>query len=209
MGVVQNVEGALRPGARANPLVYVPFDQWPARPVDLTARTTETMPVLAERLRSALRDVDPDQPLNDVRSADEARRRESLYVGSFASFYATFGGLALLLGVVGAYGVASQSVSDRMREFGIRAALGADRRALSGLVLMSSLRLAVLGAALGLAGAALVTRFLGFLLFGANPADPMVFAGVTVVLIATIVAATLGPARRAARVDPVATLKAD
>jgi ABC-type antimicrobial peptide transport system permease subunit len=73
----------------------------------------------------------------------------------------------------------------------------------------SSLRLAAAGAALGLIGALLVTRFLGFLLFGANPADPLVFTGVTVLLVATVVAATVGPARRAAQVDPVTTLKAD
>lgn len=209
VGVVGNSEGALRPGARVNPLVYLPFDQAPARPVDLTARTAEGVPQFAERVRSALREVDPDQPLNNVRLAQEEHRREYWYVGVFASFYATFGGLALLLGVVGAYGVASQSVSERMREFGIRAALGADRRALSALVFGSSLRLAAAGAALGLIGALLVTRFLGFLLFGANPADPLVFTGVTVLLVATVVAATVGPARRAAQVDPVTTLKAD
>jgi predicted permease len=209
VGVVGNSQGALRAGARVNPLVYLPFEQAPGRPVDLTARTAEGVPQFGERVRSALRDVDPDQPLNNVRSAEEEHRREYWYVGVFASFYATFGGLALLLGVVGAYGVASQSVSERMREFGIRAALGADRRALSALVFGSSLRLAAVGAVLGLIGAALVTRFLGFLLFGANPADPLVLAGVTVLLIATVVASTVGPARRAARVDPVATLKAD
>ncbi len=209
IGVVGNTEGALRPGARLNPLVYVPFDQSPGRPVDLTARTTATLPAFAERVRGALREVDPDQPLNNIRSADEEHRRSYWYVGGFASFYAMFGGLALLLGVVGAYGVASQSVSERMREFGIRAAMGADRGALSRLVFASTLRLAAFGSALGLVGAFLVTRFLGYLLFGANPADPVVFAGVTVLLIVTIVAATVGPARRAARVDPVATLRAD
>ena len=209
VGIVGNTEGALRPGARVNPLVYLPFDQAPARPVDLTARVSGTLPAFAERVRGALREVDPDQPLNNVRSAEEEHRRSYWYVGAFASFYAMFGGLALLLGVVGAYSVASQSVSERMREFGIRAAMGADRRALSRLVFASTLRLAAVGSVLGLVGAFLVTRFLGYLLFGANPADPVVFAGVTVLLVATIVAATVGPARRAARVDPVATLKAD
>jgi predicted permease len=209
VGIVGNVEGALRPGARVNPLVYLPLDQAPARPVDLTARTTETATAWADRVRSALRDVDPDQPLTNVRTAEEEQRREHWYVGAFASFYATFGGLALLLGVVGAYGVASQSVGERMREFGIRAALGADRRAISTLVFAGSLRLAAVGAVLGLIGAALVTRFLGFLLFGANPADPLVFGAVTVLLMLTVVAATVGPARRAAQADPVATLKAD
>ena len=209
VGIAGSTEGPLRPGARVNPLVYLPFDQAPGRPVDLTSRMAGTVPAFADRVRGALREVDPDQPVNNVRSAEEEHRRSYWYVGAFASFYAMFGGLALLLGVVGAYGVASQSVSERMREFGIRAAMGADRRALSRLVFASSLRLAAFGSALGLIGAFLVTRFLGYLLFGANPADPVVFAGVTVLLGAAIVAATVGPARRAARVDPVATLKAD
>jgi putative ABC transport system permease protein len=209
VGVIGDVEGALRAGARVNPLVYLPYDQMPGRPVDLTVRTSDGVSVFADRVRAILADVDGDQPLNNVRSAVEEHRREYRYVGMFASFYATFGGFALLVAVVGLYGVASQAVSDRLREFGIRAALGADRRALSGLVLREGLQLAIVGAVLGLGGAWLVTRFLGFLLFGANPADLRVFAGVAVLLAAATMIATLAPALRASRVDPARVLKAD
>ncbi len=209
VGVVGDVEGPLRPGAPVNPLVYLPYDQTPGRPLDITARTPLAETAFAATARAALAGVDSDQPLNNVRSAEDEHRRTYWYVGVFASFYAAFGAFALVLAVVGIYGVVSQTVSDRMREFGIRAALGADRRRLSALVLGGGLRLAVAGAAAGLVGAFLTTRFLGFLLFGADPASPDVLGGVALLLVATTALATLVPAWRAASVDPAVTLRSD
>jgi putative ABC transport system permease protein len=122
---------------------------------------------------------------------------------------ALFAGLATTLAATGIYGVFAYSFSQRTREIGIRIALGARREELWRLVLGQCLRLALLGAAIGLAGSAVLTRFLTTLLFEVRPTDPLVLAAVSAMLIAVALAAAFGPAWRASRVDPVAALKSE
>ena len=207
VGIVSNFEGDPAPGRRVNPYVYVPLAQAPARPVDIMVRTTGDATAAITAVRSAVAAIDPDQPLTNIRSAVEEHRRGYWFVGYFALFYATFAVFALALAVIGVYGVVSQAVGERTREFGIRAALGADRVRLYRLVLGRSLALAAIGAAIGLAGSAFATRLLGWLLFGANPNDPRMLASAVATLAVTVVVASYLPARRAARVEPVIVLR--
>ena len=120
-----------------------------------------------------------------------------------------FSGIALLLATVGIYGVLSYSVTQRTREIGIRMALGAARRDVVRMVAGHALRLAAAGMVIGLALALALTRYLGSLLFEMQPADPLTFAGVCVLLTAIVLVASWIPARRAAQVDPVRALRCD
>jgi len=170
-------------------------------------RTTGDSAAAMAAIRAAVSAIDPDQPLTNIRSALEEHRRGYWFVGYFAVFYLTFAVFALLLAIIGVYGVVSQTVGERTREFGIRAALGADRQRLYRLVLGRSLVLAAIGGALGLAGSAFATRLLGWLLFGANPNDPRMLGAALATLILTVLVASYLPARRAARIDPVIVLR--
>ena len=120
---------------------------------------------------------------------------------------ALFGGIALVLSAVGIYGVLAFAVAQRVREFGIRQALGADRRAILSLVFSQGLRTAGAGVALGIAGALVLSKFLQALLFGIGRYDASVFATVTLVLLAVAAAACLVPALRATRIEPVVALR--
>jgi ABC-type antimicrobial peptide transport system permease subunit len=114
---------------------------------------------------------------------------------------------AVLISAIGLYGVISYGVAQRMREFGIRRALGAESTALLSLVLGQGARLAATGAALGLVGALAATRILRAVLFGVSPTDPLTLAAVVAAMCAVGVAAAYVPARRATRVDPMVSLR--
>jgi putative ABC transport system permease protein len=120
---------------------------------------------------------------------------------------ALFGGVALTLSAIGIYGVLAFGVAQRAREFGIRQALGAEPRAILGLVLGQGMRTAGVGVAIGLAGAVALTRYLQSLLFGVGAYDPTVYGGVTVLLLAVALTACYLPARRATRVAPTVALR--
>ena len=117
--------------------------------------------------------------------------------------------MALLLGIVGIYGVISYAVSQRRREIGIRAALGASQRELQGMFVRHGLMLASVGVAIGLGAAAGVTRLMSSLLFGVTPLDPVTYVAVPLILATATVLASYLPARRAASVDPVEALRAE
>ena len=120
---------------------------------------------------------------------------------------AIFGSIALVLSAIGIYGVLAFGVAQRVREFGIRQALGADRSSILSLVLKQGLRTAGLGIVLGLAGSIALGRYLQTLLFGVTTHDAGVFTGVTVLLFGVAMAACYIPARRATRVDPMVALR--
>jgi ABC-type antimicrobial peptide transport system permease subunit len=117
------------------------------------------------------------------------------------------GGMALLLGIVGLYGVIAYSVSQRTHELGIRMALGAQKSNVLRLVLAEGMKLALIGVCLGIASASAVTRFLTTLLYGVKPNDPLTFIAVALLLIAVTLLASYFPALRAAKVDPIAALR--
>ena len=126
-----------------------------------------------------------------------------------ASSPSALGGLALALAVVGLYGLVSYGVSQRQRELGIRVALGADARAIVGLVVRGGMRLALIGCGLGLLLALALTRLVRGLLYGVSPTDPLVLGGIGLLLLIVTVVACWIPARRAARRDPVAALRSE
>lgn len=188
------------------PQLYVPFSQRPTLSVNWVLRTSVSPLSLMTQAREAIAGVDPDQPLTGVQTAD-AMVAKSIATPRFTTLLVTVFGLsALLLAVVGLYGVVAYSVSQRTREIGIRIALGARRASVLGLVLAESAPVVGFGVLVGLAGALVASRLLDPLLFGVDARDPLVFALVPLLLAAVATLAILVPARRAARVDPVKAL---
>jgi len=190
---------------------YVPFlqDQSSWRETTFQVRTSGDPLAVVSSIRHEVQAIEPNLPVFRIKTleqqVDETLGHERL-VTTLASL---FGVLALLLACAGLYGVLSYSVSRRTQEIGIRMALGAKRTDVLTLVLRQGMSLAVLGIAIGLSGAFVVTRYLESLLFEVRAADPLTFAVTSVALAAVALAACYLPARRATRVDPVITLRSE
>ncbi|MBM3789871.1 MAG: FtsX-like permease family protein, partial [Acidobacteria bacterium] len=157
--------------------------------------------------QQAVWSINPNLPLADVRMLDEILERSMAQTSFTLVMLAIAAGVALLLGVVGIYGVISYSASQRRREIGIRMALGAQRAEVSGLFVRHALLLTAIGLALGLGAAVGLTRLMSALLFGVDALDPLTFGGVAVLLGAAVLLASYLPARRASGLDPVDALR--
>ena len=164
---------------------------------------------LFQELQQAVASVNPNLPLADVKTLESVYDRSLARTSFTLVLLAIAGGMALLLGLVGIYGVISYSVSQRTREIGIRLALGAPLPDVTGLFVRHGLVLSGIGAACGLTAALAMTRLMKSLLFEVSPADPLTYAGVAAGLILAAALASYLPARRATRVDPVETLRAE
>ena len=164
---------------------------------------------LMSEVRRAVWSVDPNIPLSSVQTLDHLYRRSMARTSFTLVMLALAGGMALLLGVVGLYGVIAYSVSQRRREIGIRMALGAPQQELARMFVRHALWLTGIGVAIGLAVAPALTRMMSSLLFGVKSVDPLTYAAMSVGLIATAALAGYLPARRAARVNPVESLRAE
>jgi len=160
-------------------------------------------------LRAAVRELDPDQPLVKIRTMEENIGASVAQPRFRTTLLGIFAGCALLLSVVGLYGVMTYSVSRRASEIGIRMALGAQREDILAMVLGEGLRLATAGIAIGTTGALALTRLLKTFLFDTVPTDPITFAGAALLLVAVALVACYVPARRAMRLDPVSSLRQD
>ena len=188
--------------------VYVAFQQSWFAVSDLMIRTSAPPAHVAPAVRARLRQISPDglidvASMEQVIAAHEAPWRANLL------FFALFGGLTVLLAVVGLYAMLASSVSEQSRDIGVRRALGASDRRIVSDVLMDATRVAIPGALAGVAGCVASSRFIGALLFEVRPLDPIVLvAVVTAVLAVTAIACAL-PAWRAARVDPAICLRAE
>jgi putative ABC transport system permease protein len=191
------------------PHAYVSFAQRPGIFATVAVRTALEPMSLSEPVRQALWRADPDQPMWKIRTL------ESLVDGSIADrkFLATlisiFAGLALLLTVIGLYGVISYLVDQRTREIGIRMALGAQVRDVVRMILKRGVVLVSTGLALGLAAAGLMTRLLAPLLYQVSATDPLIFASVALALLPVALLACYLPARRATKLDPLVVLRQD
>jgi putative ABC transport system permease protein len=176
-------------------------------PIALIVRTADDPLRLINAIQNQVWVIDPNQPVADVYSMEQlmaqglAQRRFNMLL------FGVFAALALLLASVGIYGVLAYTVTQRMREIGIRIALGASARNVAGLVLRQGLLLAVAGVLIGGAAAFVLTRWMESLIFGVSPTDPLTFSAVSMLLVAIALAASYVPARRAVRLDPMRSLR--
>jgi predicted permease len=209
VGVVEHVrlDGLVDgPGFRTVGAYYRPFDQDPSRNISLAVRTAQEPTAITGALRAELATVDAELPLFGVRTMQERVDRSLLDRRTPMVLALTFAGVALFLAAIGIYGVLAYQVSQRSREIGIRMALGAATTSIFGMVLREGAAIVLVGATLGLLGAFMLRQTLQSQLYEIGAMDPTVIAIVGGVLLAVALAATLLPARRAAKTDPVHAL---
>jgi putative ABC transport system permease protein len=189
--------------------MYLPFHQRPTDDVRFVIKTSVPPLSLVGAVRTEIQSVDPDQPLVGLSTIEQLIANDLSAPRFRTTLLSAFGVTALLLSVVGLYGVLSYTVSQRSREIGMRIALGAERSAILRLILRDGVPLVLTGVAIGLAGAFAMTRVLASMLFGVGVRDPGVFAGAPLLLMLVSMVAVLIPAIRATQVDPVKTLAAE
>src|SRR5690606_1881986 len=164
---------------------------------------------LAPEVRAIIREMIPESPMYRVFTMEALAAQSQAQLSFTMQMLSIAAALALLLGAVGIYGVLSYVVARRTKEIGIRMALGAAERDVRRMVVAPGGRVALLGVVIGVLVALAVTRYMESLLFGVEPLDPASFAGMSAVLVAVALAASYLPARRAARVDPAVSLRAE
>jgi ABC-type antimicrobial peptide transport system permease subunit len=162
---------------------------------------------IASQVQAAIRQVDPLAAVTKVRTMDDVVASSVGQPRFYLRLLATFAGVAIVLAIAGLYGVMSYAVAQRTRELGIRNALGSTAARTIGLVAAQGMRLVIIGVALGLVGAAAVTRLLTGMLYGVNPLDAITWIAACGLLAASGAAATLVPSLRATRVDPLTAMR--
>jgi predicted permease len=212
IGVVRDVrhDGLLRNDERPLHNVYLALlQQVPRRPstLGLLVRTQGQPAQLAPEVLDRLKKIAPDLPVYDPMTMEDRLAGQTLQNRSFVLLMSLFAFFALALAAVGVYGVVSYSVANRTQEIGVRMALGAQLRDVLRLVVGQGSRLALVGVALGLLLAALVTPVLQAWLFGVSPLDKVILAGMSLLLLGVAIAASYIPARRAAKVAPFQALR--
>jgi predicted permease len=203
VGVVGNAKYEQLRGEIA-PTIYAAFT---GQGASFALRTAVNPSSLMPQIRSVVAQLDANLPLNRIRTESQQIESQLMTERLIAKLGTLFGALALLLSCIGLYGLLAYEVARRTREIGIRVALGARSRDVLRLVIGQGLALAATGAAIGVAAALGVTRFLNSILYGVKPADPLTFAAVTFCLVAIALLACYIPARRAMRVDPMVALR--
>jgi ABC-type antimicrobial peptide transport system permease subunit len=215
VGIVGDVKLDGLDQMRPSATLYFPLEQvsvpstggWGSFPMTVVVRSTTSSEGLVSAVTNAVHDVDRDMPLRDIRTMDDLvansisqQRFNMLLLGAFA-------GLALLLAAVGIYSVLSYSVKQSVREIGIRLALGARLGDVLRMVVFEGMKPTLLGVAIGAGGALALGRILSGLIYGVRPTDPITFVAVAVLLTAIALVASMIPAYRATRVDPMVALR--
>jgi putative ABC transport system permease protein len=192
------------------PQIYVPIAQNSWFTASLIVKPQSgAAEALLPAVRAAVARVDKGQPVTRVRTIEAVAAEATSRPRFRAVLVGTFAAVALILAMVGVFGVLAYSVQQRVREFGVRIAMGAAASDVMRLVLGSAAKLTLVGLAVGLVAAAALTRYLSTLLYAVKPLDPITFIAVPVVLIITAVVAVAVPAWRAARVDPVVAFRSE
>jgi predicted permease len=197
------LERPMRPG------IYWPLAQRPVDAMAVALKTDGDPDALVASARAAIRELDAELPLFQVRSMEQAMRQTLAVRTTYSWMLAVFALTALLLALGGTYGVSSYLITQRTREIGIRVALGARRGDIVQGVLRTSLVVAFAGIIVGLVASVGLSRFLESLLFGVKPTDALILSSAIGVLVVSALAANVLPARRAARVDPMTSLRAE
>ena len=212
VGVVGDTKQAFE--STLQPTLFVPYAQYPIdvlsgmyRNLSIVLKTAGDPAAVAGGLRAAMQRVDPDQPLVRVRTMEDAMAESVAQPRLRTMLLTLFSGVALLLSLIGVYGVMAYSVSERTHELGVRIALGASPADIRALVVGEGTRLALTGIAIGVVGALTASRALGALLFGVSATDPVTFVVAAASLAVAALAAAYAPARRASRIDPVVLLR--
>jgi putative ABC transport system permease protein len=193
--------------ADVKPEIYFPFTQLPTLALNLIVRTTGDPHAMIRQVEQAVFTLDREQPVTAVQTMDELLEAGAAQPRFTTSLLAALSVAALILAIVGIYGVIAYSVSERTQEMGIRLALGAGRGDILGLVLRQGMMLAGAGIAIGIAASLALTRLMESLLYRVSVTDPLTFGVSAVLFVGVALAASYVPARRATRVDPVVALR--
>ncbi len=208
VGVVADLKYS-RLDASSQPEIYVHYSSSPMSRFTVVVRTAGDPLALAPTIWKSVSDIDKTQPVSDVMTLEQSLA-DSISPRRFnLTLLGTFAAAALLLALVGIYGVIAYSVTERTHEIGVRIALGAERRHVVRMVIRQGMTIALAGIAIGTVGAALLTRYMENLLFDVKPADPGTFVSVAVLLAATAFIACWGPALKAALIDPIIALRCE
>jgi putative ABC transport system permease protein len=207
MGVVGRVkmEGLSQDSRRVQG--YFPFAQMGFSGMTVIAKASGDPNQLIAALREQVKALDPNQPIYNIRTMNEIRDESVAPERLNLTLLSLFAAIALLLAIVGIYGVMSYTVTQRTHEIGIRMAIGAQPRDVFRMVLGQGMTLALIGVAIGLLGAFGLTRLMASMLFGVEPTDPTTFAAIAALLTGVALVACYVPGRRATKVDPVVSLR--
>ncbi len=208
IGVVDDVRETRLDGP-TQPALYFPYATYPMPDMTLLVRSARAAEQLAQPALHAIREIDSLLAPGQVQTVDEFLRTVTAAPRFNTLLLASFAAIALVLAAIGIYGVTAYTVAQRTSEIGVRMALGADTRDIFRSVLAPGVRLAAIGTIGGLVCAALLARVLGGVVLGVNADQPIVYLTTALALLAVASVATIVPARRAMRLDPVAALRQD
>ena len=186
---------------------YFPYAQIPSGGMTVILKSAGDPNQLIAAVRQQIKQIDPDQPIYEIRSMDDIRAESVAPERLNLTLLSLFAGIALVLAIVGIYGVMSYTVTQRTHEIGIRMAIGAQPRDVFRMVIRQGMMLALIGVGCGLIGAFGLTRLMASMLFGVEPTDPATFAAIAVLLTGVALIACYVPGRRATKVDPVVSLR--
>lgn len=186
---------------------YFPFFQLPAGGMTVLVKGSADPNQLVSAIRQQVKQIDPDQPIYSVKTMDEIRSESVASERLNLTLLSLFAGIALVLAIVGIYGVMSYSVTQRTHEIGIRMAIGAQPRDVFKMIIGQGMLLAIIGVVCGLVGAFGLTRLMASMLFGVAPTDPVTFGSIALLLTGVALVACYVPGRRATKVDPVVSLR--
>jgi putative ABC transport system permease protein len=217
VGVVGDVKKDGLDQTRSASALYVPLGQmaapknekWQSFPMTLVVRSTANPANLTSSVMAAIQDADHDMPVTHVQTMDELVERSLSQQKLDLSLLGAFAVLAMILAAIGIYSVLSYSVKRRVQEIGIRLALGASLSDVLGMVVFEGMAPTVLGVGIGAAGALALARVMSSLIYGVKPSDPLTFLSVALVLGIVALLASLIPAYRAAKVDPMVALRCE